>query len=157
VLRQTQFPDFFIFVSLYYTVASINTIFKAVPVGVAWLIIFMHGVIPHNHHQEHASGCVEIYHCCHEGDHETENTGNTAETVTGSADSEEKHFICHFNTAPFHPLDNDTPFFHKDNRSSQPERSEPQIHSTYYSQPFISSHLFRPDNLRAPPARMGMV
>lgn len=117
----------------------------------------MHGFIPHNHHQEHTSGCTEIYHSCHDDGHATDNTNNNEGEITDIQTEEDKHFICHFNAGPFHPLDNDTPFFPEEARNVQPHESLPQAHNVYYSQPFISSLLFLPDNLRAPPTPMGKV
>ncbi|MBE0676707.1 MAG: hypothetical protein IH591_18775 [Bacteroidales bacterium] len=122
---------------------------NALPVAVAWLIIFFHGAIPHNHHQEHDSGCKSVYHCCH--DSLTPHTENSFDD-TGNSN---QHFICHFNAGPFHSLDNDIVFYAVSDERTYPAeiKSRKIIHPN--SIRFVSRLIFLPDNLRAPPTLMG--
>lgn len=66
----------------------------------SWMVIFLHGVIPHNHHLNHKPGCHYIIHNTTVS-HEQQNAcdhGDKESPLYHSADSEK---ICHFNTKLF--------------------------------------------------------
>jgi hypothetical protein len=122
---------------------------KAFAILFGWLIIFMHGIIPHNHLQEHQSGCHELFHTTtnHNSDFQDKNTGSS---LYSEKNEDEK--VCHFSSFLFNN-------FNQDNLIITPDRE------TYFFPPVISvtlsfynlvSYLSEPYygsiSLRAPPA-----
>lgn len=82
----------------------------SIPIAVAWMVIFLHGIIPHTHLDLPEKGCSVLYHCCNKSDH----SGNTSVNLNISrlsvfSENEEhnrhRHFICHFSTGPFHQFE----------------------------------------------------
>ena len=78
---------------------------STVPVAAAWLIIFLHAVIPHNHHYDLRLSCSDVLHCHHESKADHHSAGALVES-TGET---HHHTICHYETGPFHTADNTTP------------------------------------------------
>jgi hypothetical protein len=123
---------------------------NAAPVIVAWLIIFLHGAIPHDHHQEHDNGCKSLIHWCHDSE-----LAHASGIFNKDAGSSEHHLICHFNTGPFHSLDNEIVFY-----TEPPVKAysvEPTVLTNHNgsSLTYLSRLISLPDNLRAPPHFMG--
>lgn len=136
-----------------------RTIISTFSIAVAWLIIFLHAVIPHNHHEEHADDCKSVYHCCHDSNtsgaisHEHGVTG--LQELNGSHSENESHFICHFTAGPLHTLDNDTPFM-VNKVAATDELYEKSIEGfKQYVVPYIERQRYAPQNRRGPPSLMG--
>ena len=136
-----------------------RTLISAIFISAAWLIIFLHAVIPHNHHDEHAIGCRSVYHCCHDShdsDHDVNAINNDGLKISDeSFHSDDSHFICHFTAGPAHTLDNDTPYM--PTRAHEPgERYEVSIEGfSRYDAPFLERQQCTTRKHRGPPSLMG--
>jgi hypothetical protein len=136
-----------------------RALISAFPVAVAWLIIFLHAVIPHNHYDEHATGCQSVYHCCHEshanGSEGPDSITEGSDKLNESHDEDGSHFICHYTAGTFHTLDNDMPFMvNKTATAAGPDDKETES-LTHYSCPFTGRQQCLPQNHRGPPSLMG--
>jgi hypothetical protein len=134
---------------------SIRIKISFVPVALAWLIIFIHGAIPHNHQQEHNDGCSSVYHCCHDSDHTELPNEEGEEEWSGTDAGHDPHFICHFSTGLFHSLDNNSPFIAGSQLRFRSATVEETEILAVYSGPALNSRQESPENLRGPPQLMG--
>jgi hypothetical protein len=121
----------------------------------AWMIIFIHGAIPHNHQQEHSGECKSVYHCCHESDHTGVQQIPDVAQLDESHSGDQHHFICHFTTGPFHSLDSDSQFIAESEVKIGQITVDKSDFTNNYSGPALSTRQETPDNLRGPPQLMG--
>ncbi len=132
---------------------------SAFSVSVAWMVIFLHAVIPHNHHNEHSTGCKSVYHCSHE----SESTGTATEDNLHQASDEFRepltedysHFICHYQADPFHTLDNDIQFTAASHSLTIKPLELKVKRFRQYDFPFIERQRYLPTSRRGPPLLMG--
>ena len=79
----------------------------------AWSLIFLHGIIPHTHHDPGFSGCS---HSCH---HESQEDSNTATAFNNillkgiDTGNDHKGIACHFASELIHQNDIDKVFIHE--------------------------------------------
>lgn len=64
------------------------------PLYLAWIIIFAHSIIPHNHHNESKDECESL---CPVNKHNTSDKILLGEFLTDHNDKSENHDHCHFN------------------------------------------------------------
>lgn len=77
---------------------------KALPVLLAWCVIFAHSIIPHYHIEERHTGCCEII-------HRISVDYNSISSFKPESSHDEKT-ACHFSSLVFHNLQTDTLFYH---------------------------------------------
>jgi hypothetical protein len=118
---------------------------KACIILLAWLAIFLHNTIPHNHIYENISGCHELIHDSAAG---TDNTGKSSLLVSLPS---EIH-VCHISGFLFHS-------FNPDNLITHPLKNiifcsgalkSPVV--LYTDQSYVSDHFHGSISFRAPPA-----
>lgn len=118
---------------------------KACFVFLAWLMIFMHNVIPHKHLEESAAGCHELF-------HHTSPNGNNSDLGLKLINEPVDVNVCHISNFLFHSFSPDNLIVHlfKDINADLvfmtdriPNCTEPFFFS-YHCQSTIS--------LRAPPS-----
>ncbi len=125
----------------------------------AWLVIFLHAVIPHHHIDIHPKECTSVYHCCHSKHTDQERHGGDAgipRLLLGETETENhNHFICHFTSGPYQPLDNDIPIIAATATyfSWLPETGNP-VHEGYV-EPFPDWRHRVPNFRRGPPPLLG--
>jgi len=80
----------------------------------AWSVIFLHGIIPHNHHDRRDAGCKHI---CHHGTQEKGDSGigvkNNFLLKNINNDKEQNGMICHFASEVIHQNDIDPVFINE--------------------------------------------
>lgn len=137
-------------------------IISVIPVSAAWLIIFLHSVIPHTHITEMPRQCKWVIHCCHEHPDEIPGPGDSSRPVTASlTDSNmhqsdgHNHFVCHFTTTTIHPLDNFQPFYTDNSGITLDPLPAVQLRQNCGDEVFLALLLSMQENLRAPPAFRG--
>jgi len=120
---------------------------SVVPVAIAWMIIFMHGVIPHNHQQEHKGDCNSVIHCCHDSE-----PGDVSIHFNETTHNDHHHLICHFNSGLYNHIDTDNHFLKAEKESFLPPADE--IFKTFIisSCSFAEQDRHTPDNRRGPPS-----
>ena len=80
----------------------------------SWMIIFLHGVIPHNHHPSQKAGCHHIVHNAPlSNEHHQDCDKAHEKTILYTAHSHESETICHFSTSLFQNLQIDSLFIVK--------------------------------------------
>jgi len=72
----------------------------------SWMVIFLHGVIPHNHNSSHKPGCHHIVHASASGhDHHSEcNHTDDKIAYLSNSHADESETICHFSAKLFQNL-----------------------------------------------------
>jgi len=93
----------------------------------AWSLIFLHGIIPHTHHDIGDAGCSQS---CHHGSQEESKTGTAFNNILlKGIDNGNDHngFVCHFASELIHQNDIDKLFIHEaGNIVLTPEKSDSQ-------------------------------
>ena len=122
---------------------------KAFLIGIAWMLIFLHGVIPHNHSDDICHYNNDIIHS-DSGDGVNQENDNTV--WLSQSDNHLHANICHFSTNLFLKITPD----HFFTTSSVPEITSVRFHITTTAA-FIESDWNRPPlitsrTLRAPPS-----
>ena len=118
---------------------------KAYTILSAWLIIFMHAVIPHNHLEENSGGCHDLIHSIASDDKDCNNSSefkNQPEDVT----------ICHFSNLLFNHFNEENILI-----SSTGEAHFHQVVLTISflsdkTEIFLSEPYYGSSSLRAPPS-----
>jgi len=117
---------------------------KALVFLLAWIVIFMHSIVPHDHHETDVAGCFNLVHS-HSSD------DNQFDKVTRIEDLPCGDTVCHLNAFEYLHLNTDNLFLLHDKTSSENicEISVPiNIRRSFE---FVSDpHLGKPA-LRAPP------
>ena len=114
------------------------------------MIIFMHGVIPHNHVNEQKDDCSSVLHCCHESEQDL-----PGQLLPETNHDDQHSIICHFSTVPYNHLDNDSSFFIVTEVSFLPPAEESNKSIITYHLSFAEQDRHTPDNRRGPPSLMG--
>jgi hypothetical protein len=118
----------------------------------AWSLIFLHGIIPHTHHDPGDTGCK---HSCHHGSQEENNTVTALHhniLLKGIDDGNDHNgIVCHFASELIHQNDIDKVFINEAvNFRLAPEDTDPQFLIRPAPGRIIKvSHSLMP--LRAPP------
>jgi len=89
--------------------------FKTSLLLLAWSVIFLHGIIPHNHHDHRAAGCTHICHHTSEDRSDSEITSHyklLIKSIPGN--DKQKGLVCHFAAELMHQTDIDQVFIHED-------------------------------------------
>jgi len=131
---------------------------SAIPVLVSWVIIFLHDVIPHNHQANKAPECKSVYHCCHGSSGGAHQIPERAESHSAFINDSQavpagshNHFICHFSSGPYHPLDNDLPFYTAISHLCLNHVFAVPLSGSHNEAPFSERLRYRHQCLRAPP------
>ena len=117
---------------------------KAYSILIAWLTIFVHNAIPHNHIYENLTCCKELIHNSFHGNY---NPVRSSDAITQSPDAK----ICHVSTFLFSNFNHDNLIVH----FSQDFifNSDPLIDKviSVTEQSYISDHFHGTTSFRAPP------
>lgn len=93
----------------------------------AWSLIFLHGIIPHTHHDPGDTGCKHI---CHHDSQEESSTDTAFNNILlKSIDTGNNHngIVCHFASELIHQNDIDKVFIHEaGNLVLTPENTDTQ-------------------------------
>jgi len=118
---------------------------------IAWLVIFLHAVIPHNHHDQQQPDCQSI--CHHQNSNITKESEVKKSMVSVLKPMAEKHEsqICHFSTDLKHETSPDTFFFNADVVFIIHPATRIISTKNIYDQWAATDHQFRLKPLRAPP------
>jgi hypothetical protein len=118
---------------------------KACFVFLAWLMIFMHNVIPHNHLEESFTGCHELF-------HHTSPDGNNSDLSLKLNGGPVDVNVCHISNLLFHSFSPDNLIIHsfKDINAGLVCMTDRILICTEPS--FFSNHCQGTVFLRAPPA-----
>lgn len=117
---------------------------KALVIFAAWMMIFAHSVIPHNHPDENINGCHELV-------HKTSPDENDVNGPVKFKNQPEDIDVCHISNFLYHQFGQDN-FFYGNYRdiSFNPSTIAEHILSLY-KQAFFSDHSVGSTSLRAPP------
>lgn len=127
--------------------------FKTSLLLLAWSVIFLHGIIPHNHHDHRDPHCTHICHRTSEDRSDSENTLNKNPLIKSIlAHEEQNELVCHFAAELMHLTDIDQVFIHEDGfHNMSPAAAVNQYLDTGPSGSIIKpAYSLMP--LRAPPA-----
>ena len=117
---------------------------KALMLLMAWMMIFAHNVIPHNHPEDCVAGCHELVH----GTNPDRNDTGTLPIYRGQS---EDINVCHISNLLFQQISQDNFFFRYDIELGL----DPSVFSEQlpflYTQEFISDPVIGSTSLRAPP------
>ncbi|MDP4224139.1 MAG: hypothetical protein Q8868_12580 [Bacteroidota bacterium] len=78
---------------------------KIWPLLIAWMMIFLHGIIPHNHADEYLGLCNGRFHYCDTGFHQAPDVNNTIGEQSDTS-------ICHISNLLFNSLNDDHLILH---------------------------------------------
>lgn len=117
---------------------------KALPVFIAWCVIFAHSIIPHYHLEDHDPGCHKIFHSIFL---ENENKPGFRSLSPNSNSS-----VCHFPGLVFHNLYTDTLFYPGITGNILILLNTQKIIFSEKSERFISDAGLGSNSLRAPPS-----
>jgi hypothetical protein len=111
----------------------------------AWLVIFAHGVIPHNHMQEGHEGCSDIVHNVSIGI-------SDCDKAPFLEDQPDDAKVCHFSNFLFKQIEQDNFIFPSLTESKLSTESISCSFSDKSSNCYISVPYFGTSPLRAPPS-----
>jgi hypothetical protein len=135
---------------LLYLVKFLKFLRKAIKIKVytimlAWVVIFMHSVIPHNHLLENNTGCRELFHGIVTGDNDCDSTSKL-ESQPGES------IVCHFSNFLFNQFSQDNLIIQSNKESHfYPVLLTGSIF-VHPSEPYIYRSYHGTSSLRAPPA-----
>jgi len=115
------------------------------------MIIFMHGVIPHNHQGEEKGSCESVFHNCHD----TNQTIDGNEIRSNDLQTAGAHSICHFSTGPYNHSDTDFQFYTQAEAPISKAPDHITELSVYSSDKLFQQFRHTPGNRRGPPASRG--
>jgi hypothetical protein len=122
---------------------------KTFTVLLAWLVLFAHSIVPHNHLQEQNCGFKSFIHdfCLVVGTDKCElNIG------TPGTDNEK---VCHFTNNLFHQLNSDVILVASDETGSLNNSDEKNFFMLYEKDQVAPDYILYPNSLRAPPLLLG--
>lgn len=117
---------------------------KAYTILLAWLVIFVHSTIPHNHIYENIGGCRELIHNSNPG---TDDPVRSLKAVTQPSDEK----VCHISNQLFSNFNHDNLIIHfvQDFIFNSESLIDPVLSIT--DQSYISDHFHGTTSFRAPP------
>lgn len=119
----------------------------------AWLVIFLHGIIPHNHNSHQTVHCHNILHHDH-SEHDTKDLSEIDKFLLDAFEDDHNQpaIICHFTTELVNVAGADHFYMHEDdyNFNSPDLSAGPYYPSSYCGHINKLSHSLMP--LRAPPS-----
>lgn len=117
---------------------------KALIIFAAWMMIFAHSIIPHNHPAEDITGCHELF-------HKTAPDENDCNGLSSFESQPEDIKVCHISGFLFHQFSQDNFYFKYtwDNVINPVSIAKSFLHS--FKQDFVSDHSVGSTSLRAPP------
>jgi len=118
----------------------------------AWLVIFLHGIIPHNHQSQRTAHCHNVFHHDHAED-DTKDLPAIDKFLLNAFESDHSRpaIICHFTSELVNNAGTDHFFTYEDifNFTSPALSSGPYFPANYCGRVKKPSHSLMP--LRAPP------
>lgn len=112
----------------------------------AWLVIFAHSVIPHDHvHDEYA----ELKSLIHSFSQPTGNLGS--DVLTGIPGNDHEN-VCHFTENLFHQINYDVQLITSEVKNGLTYFDEPISFMFYEKDQIIPDFILYPNSLRAPPS-----
>ena len=124
---------------------------KTISMLLAWMIIFLHGIIPHIHHEHRSLNCHQIWHFNHVPStmEKTNNEGIIMLSAAGNNHSEV--LICHFSTELMHETHLDYLFINEATGSYISAPFKPGNYMHYQTTNRIIKTVLKFMPLRAPP------
>lgn len=117
---------------------------KALIVFAAWMTIFAHNVIPHNHIHENVTGCRELLHKTNPADYDHDGTQKYKSQP-------EDINVCHISGFLYHQFSQDNFWFENDRDFILNLSNIAEFILHTYKQEFVSDHTIGSTSLRAPP------
>jgi hypothetical protein len=118
-----------------------------------WLIIFMHGIIPHNHLQEQHNGCHELYHNITANNTIVQDKNSEHSTAQYSEKTEDAK-VCHFSSFLFNNYNHDRLIITATRETYFLPQEISVTISFYNSESYSSEPYYGSTSLRAPPVPM---
>lgn len=126
--------------------------FKTSLMLLAWSVIFLHGIIPHNHHDHRDARCTHIYHHTSEGRNDAENTSYDNPLIKSiPVHEEQKVLVCHFSAELIHLTDLDQVFINENGYHNPPLAETVNQYINAGSSASILKPAYSLMPLRAPP------
>ncbi len=117
---------------------------KALVAFTAWMLIFAHNIIPHNHLNENVTGCYELV-------HKTNPDENDCSGLHKIKSQPEDISVCHISSFLYQQFGQDNFYFGNDRIDIlNPSNIEEVLFHTY-KQEFVSDQTIGSTSLRAPP------
>jgi hypothetical protein len=113
---------------------------------IAWLVIFIHGIIPHNHLNEKHNGCHKIIHNIVLHDHERDH-----DHTSRYADHPAEEKICHFSSFLYNHFSQDSFFLSTNIETHYPPVNLSESFKISYKDYYFSRPYYGSSSLRAPP------
>lgn len=110
----------------------------------AWMMIFAHNIIPHNHPDECVTGCHELV-------HKTNPVESDSDSLHKYKSQTEDISVCHISNFLFQQFSQDNFYFRYDSELSFNPSVIPVDFSFTSTQEFISDPVIGSTSLRAPP------